>query len=279
MWYYKLLAHRPHLILLFTGTLCVACIVVSLTTKQILDFSDPTLGFEARGTELGQRISAWHNLLEETSPSGGKLIANPYEYFDEADDDHFGGGWGDTSRRRGKKKKPRKHNNAQRHRNHKKNKGGNKGAKNKASLVLTEKIQVMKAANDRAAGKMVNALPGGDSDEAGAASATGWMDNNGTRRGGEGEEAAWEYGRNVSFIDDDDDEAVNRSIQAKKENWMKLTRMEPPPFQTDVRTSSDGFFCESPSKCFRIYNAMHLGVLIPISLHSFPTQTTATRTL
>lgn len=221
LWYYKLLAHRPHLILLFIGTLCVACIVVSLTTKRLPDFSDPTLGFEARGTKLGQRMTAWHNLLEETSPSGGKLIANPYEYLDELEGEE------DDSRRN---KKPRKHNNAQRHRKRKK-------GKNKGSLVLTEKIQVIKSA---ASGK-----PNGNAidEEEGGGTAAVWVEN-GTRR----EDAeAWEYGRNVSFIDDDD-EVQNKSNQAKKENWAKLQLNQPPPFQTDIHTSSDGFFCESPSR-------------------------------
>lgn len=222
MWYYKLLAHRPHLILLFTGTLCVACIVVSLTTKRLPDFSDPTLGFEARGTELGQRIAAWHNLLEETRPVRGRLVANPYEYLDE-EEDHYSG----------PRKKPRKHNNAQRHRNKKKNKNKNKG-----SLVLTEKIHVIKEASQKVKGG--NAVGGEDSEEGAAV----WVEN-GTRPD---QEEAWEYGRNVSFIDDEDETAANKSIQMKKENWMKLTKMQPPPFQTDIHTSSDGFFCESPSK-------------------------------
>lgn len=223
LWYYKLLAHRPHLILLFVGTLCVACIVVSLTsqTTSLPDFSDPTLGFEARGTTLGQRMTAWHNLLEETSPSGGQLIANPYEYLDDEEER--------DSRHNNKK---RKHN-AQRHRKRKKN-------KNKGSLVLTEKIQVLKTA---ASGKAnANAI---DLEEQ-ESNAAVWVEN-GTRRGDMAEESQWEYGRNVSFIDDDD-EVQNKSIQEKKENWMKLTKMQPPPFQTDIHTSSDGFFCESPSR-------------------------------
>ena len=230
------MAHRPHLILLFIGTLCVACIVVSFT-KRLPDFSDPTLGFEARGTELGQRITAWHNLLDETSPSGGQLIANPYEYLDDLEADEADDGYQAANKRR--RKKPRKqHNNAQRHKNKK-----NKGQKNKAALVLTEKIQVIKEASQKThTGKGGNALPGEDNDPSSGGAL--WVEN-GTRRRDRDE--AWEYGRNVSFIDDEEDEAANKSIQMKKENWMKLTRMQPPPFEMDIHTSSDGFFCESPS--------------------------------
>lgn len=222
IWYYKLLAHRPHLVLLLTGVLCVACIIVSLT-KKIPDFSDPTLGFEARGTELGQRMTAWHNLLDETSPLGGQLVANPYENFD---DDYY-----PTS---GKKK-----HNAQRHRNNKKRKNKNKG-KNKGALVLTEKIQRIKSANNFAAGKAVNSLPEGSSDE----TTVIWAENT-TRRE---EEDAWEYGRNVSFIDDEDE--VNKTIMGNKDLWKDLKRPQPPLFQTEVHSSSDGFFCNSPSKLF-----------------------------
>lgn len=35
-------------------------------------------GFEARGTVIGQKLTAWRNLLDETRPRG-KLTANPYD--------------------------------------------------------------------------------------------------------------------------------------------------------------------------------------------------------
>lgn len=35
-------------------------------------------GFESRGTDIANRLTAWHNLLEETRPSG-RLTSNPYE--------------------------------------------------------------------------------------------------------------------------------------------------------------------------------------------------------
>lgn len=228
LWYFKALAHRPHLILLFVGTLCVACIVVSLTTERLPDFSDPTLGFEARGTQLGQRITAWHNLLDETRPAGGQLIANPYEYFEEDED------W---QARKSSRKQQQQQQQHQRHNKRRKNKKKNK----KTSLVLTEKIQLIKNVSYAQERKQqqqqrVNSLPL-DED-----SGTSVFEGSGRR------DDSWEYGRNVSFIDDDDDEAANKSIQMKKDNWMKLSKGVPPPFQTDIHTSSDGFFCESPSE-------------------------------
>lgn len=82
-WYYKLLARRPHFVLVSVGIFSIACVVVALITKKLPDFDDPTLGFEARGTSIGKRWTAWRNLLEETSASG-RLIANPKELYDRS---------------------------------------------------------------------------------------------------------------------------------------------------------------------------------------------------
>lgn len=37
-------------------------------------------GFEARGTKLAQRLTAWGNLMEATHPRG-ELVDNPLEYY------------------------------------------------------------------------------------------------------------------------------------------------------------------------------------------------------
>lgn len=34
-------------------------------------------GFEARGTDIAKKLTAWQNLVEETRPSG-KLTSNPF---------------------------------------------------------------------------------------------------------------------------------------------------------------------------------------------------------
>ncbi|CRK88732.1 CLUMA_CG002637, isoform A [Clunio marinus] len=56
----------------------LACILSALLLKSPPDFSDPTLGFEARGTDISKKLTTWRNLLEETRPSG-TLIVNPKE--------------------------------------------------------------------------------------------------------------------------------------------------------------------------------------------------------
>lgn len=42
-WYYNVLVRRPYLMVLFIAVLCIACIIVSLTTNNLPDFTDPTL--------------------------------------------------------------------------------------------------------------------------------------------------------------------------------------------------------------------------------------------
>lgn len=66
---------------------CLACILTALLLKSPPDFSDPTLGFEARGTEISKRLTTWRNLLEETRPSGS-LIVNPKEIQQREFDRH-----------------------------------------------------------------------------------------------------------------------------------------------------------------------------------------------
>lgn len=42
-WYYNILARKPYLLVLFIAVFCTACIIVSLTTNTLPDFTDPTL--------------------------------------------------------------------------------------------------------------------------------------------------------------------------------------------------------------------------------------------
>lgn len=74
----KLLVFRPVLVLIVILIFCLSCIITTLLLKSPPDFSDPTLGFEARGTEISKRLTTWRNLLEETRPSGS-LTVNPKE--------------------------------------------------------------------------------------------------------------------------------------------------------------------------------------------------------
>lgn len=77
-YYYKLLVFRPILVLVVISVFSCACIFTAILRRNIPDFSDPTLGFETRGTDISRRLTTWRNLLEETRPSG-KLIVNPKE--------------------------------------------------------------------------------------------------------------------------------------------------------------------------------------------------------
>ncbi|XP_055305297.1 protein dispatched [Sitodiplosis mosellana] len=77
-WYYKLLALHPRWVAFVVLILSSVCIFIAVTFKELPDFTDPALGFESRGTDISNRLTAWHNLLEETRPSG-RLTSNFYD--------------------------------------------------------------------------------------------------------------------------------------------------------------------------------------------------------
>lgn len=58
----------------------------------------------------------------------------------------------------------------------------------------------------------------------------------------------WDYGKNQSYTDDDDDELNSKKLQMKS-TWVSLMNLTPPPLS--VNHISDGFFCDAPSKCFK----------------------------
>ena len=79
-WYPRVLAHHPCVIIIAVFVFSSTCLIVPLITKKFPDFSDPQLGFEARGTPLAQRITTWNNLIEASNPRG-HLTDNPLEYY------------------------------------------------------------------------------------------------------------------------------------------------------------------------------------------------------
>ncbi|CAL7936449.1 unnamed protein product [Xylocopa violacea] len=79
-WFSRVIAHHPYTILMAILIFSSTCLIVPLAIKKFPDFSDPQLGFEARGTILAQRLIAWQNLLEASKPKG-QLIDNPLEYY------------------------------------------------------------------------------------------------------------------------------------------------------------------------------------------------------
>uniref|UniRef100_A0A8D8X106 Protein dispatched n=1 Tax=Cacopsylla melanoneura TaxID=428564 RepID=A0A8D8X106_9HEMI len=72
----RFISKRPLIGLL---TCIVTALIFSIIPSILFhfpDFRDPKMGFEARGTELAKRLSAWNLLLEATRPSG-PLTSNP----------------------------------------------------------------------------------------------------------------------------------------------------------------------------------------------------------
>lgn len=79
-WFSRVIAYHPYAILMAILIFSSTCLIVPLTVKKFPDFSDPQLGFEARGTMLAQRLIAWQNLMESSKPRGD-LVDNPLEYY------------------------------------------------------------------------------------------------------------------------------------------------------------------------------------------------------
>ncbi|XP_049846062.1 protein dispatched [Schistocerca gregaria] len=75
-WFARIIAYHPYVILIGVAVFAATCIVIPVTTRKPPDFSDPTSGFQSRGTVLSQRITAWINLKDATRPSG-PLSVNP----------------------------------------------------------------------------------------------------------------------------------------------------------------------------------------------------------
>lgn len=78
----KLLIYRPVVVLFLIFVFGLSCILTAFFSRSPPDFSDPTLGFEARGTEISKKLTTWRNLLEESRPSGS-LIVNPKEILSQ----------------------------------------------------------------------------------------------------------------------------------------------------------------------------------------------------
>lgn len=167
-------------------------------------------GFEARGTVIGQKLTAWRNLLEETRPSGN-LIPNPNDLIPPPPFPSF---TDDENSKRYKFKK--KHKNKNKTNNHK----------------LNKKIKYIK---ELALFNQTFNYNWTSFDES--------SDNETTFNN---RHKHWGYGKNLTYENDEDKINLNKK---KKEQWKILSRMYPPTVTT-VETSSDGLFCESPSNFF-----------------------------
>lgn len=199
--YSKLLVYRPVFVLFVISVFCLSCIITALLLKSPPDFSDPTLGFEARGTEISKRLTTWRNLLEETRPSGS-LIVNPKELQNHEFD-----------------KKHRKNKNR-----HQKKKLLVSKEKNK----FDEKIRKLK---EYSTNKSYTTDIVYNFDD---------IENDTLIEG----HKHYEYGTNKSY----DEEKENKVKEAKKKKWGGLMKIDPPPLTSTDFHSTDGYFCESPSK-------------------------------
>ncbi|XP_076619865.1 protein dispatched isoform X1 [Colletes latitarsis] len=79
-WFSRVIAHHPYTVVMVILIFSSTCLIVPLAVKTFPDFSDPQLGFQARGTMLAQRLIAWKNLMETNKPRG-QLTDNPLEYY------------------------------------------------------------------------------------------------------------------------------------------------------------------------------------------------------
>ncbi|XP_055384764.1 protein dispatched [Condylostylus longicornis] len=210
-WYYKFLVRRPYLVVLAIAILSLACIIVSLTTKDLPDFSNPTLGFEARGTSISQRLTAWHNLLEETRV-GGKLADDPSDL-------------GRIKILNGKVHKLREF----------KNKGGKRKSKKERKKQLREKIKKL----NRFKNEFKYSYDSGFQ-EIHFKDYETIDDNFDTRL----KNKSYEFGYNRSSIDEDEKQNM---VQSKISKWNLFKHQQPPALYTDMPTLTDGFFCGSPT--------------------------------
>ena len=69
----------------FLGSAAGKCVLLrywclALAFIIYVNYYNELQGFEARGTMLAQRLTAWHNLIEKTHPRG-ELVDNPLEYY------------------------------------------------------------------------------------------------------------------------------------------------------------------------------------------------------
>jgi protein dispatched 1 len=203
--FYKLLVFRPVLVLGAISVLSLSCILTAFYLKSLPNFSDPTLGFEARGTEISKKLTTWRNLLEETRPSGS-LIVNPKEI--------------------------QQHEFDQKHRR-------NKNRHQKKKLKFDKKMKILRefATNNKSFNVNI-----------------AYTDETGNDTTVE-EHNHWDYGTNKTFYDEETDK---KNKIRKKEKWDKLNSIDPPPITSTDFHSSDGYFCESPSKLQLTSNALKI---------------------
>ncbi|XP_045393022.1 protein dispatched homolog 1 isoform X1 [Lemur catta] len=100
--YAALIADWPVVVLGMCTVLIVVCALVGVLVPELPDFSDPLLGFEPRGTAIGQRLVTWNNMVKNTGYKA--TLANyPFKYADEQAKSHRDDRWSEDHYEREKR--------------------------------------------------------------------------------------------------------------------------------------------------------------------------------
>nr|XP_033792827.1 protein dispatched homolog 1 [Geotrypetes seraphini]XP_033792828.1 protein dispatched homolog 1 [Geotrypetes seraphini]XP_033792829.1 protein dispatched homolog 1 [Geotrypetes seraphini]XP_033792830.1 protein dispatched homolog 1 [Geotrypetes seraphini]XP_033792831.1 protein dispatched homolog 1 [Geotrypetes seraphini]XP_033792832.1 protein dispatched homolog 1 [Geotrypetes seraphini] len=100
--YAALIADWPVVVLGMCTVLIVICALVGILVPELPDFSNPLLGFEPRGTAIGQRLVTWSNMVKNTGYKA--TLANyPFKYADEQAKSHRDDRWSDDHYEREKR--------------------------------------------------------------------------------------------------------------------------------------------------------------------------------
>ncbi|KAF3823932.1 hypothetical protein GH733_006936 [Mirounga leonina] len=100
--YASLIADWPVVVLGMCTMFIVVCALVGVLVPELPDFSDPLLGFEPRGTAIGQRLVTWNNMVKNTGYKA--TLANyPFKYADEQAKSHRDDRWSDDHYEREKR--------------------------------------------------------------------------------------------------------------------------------------------------------------------------------
>ncbi|XP_077005296.1 protein dispatched homolog 1 isoform X4 [Tamandua tetradactyla] len=100
--YAALIADWPVVVLGLCTVFIVVCALVGVLVPELPDFSDPLLGFEPRGTAIGQRLVTWNNMVKNTGYKA--TLANyPFKYADEQAKSHRDDRWSDDHYEREKR--------------------------------------------------------------------------------------------------------------------------------------------------------------------------------
>uniref|UniRef100_A0A0A9XAS5 Protein dispatched 1 n=2 Tax=Lygus hesperus TaxID=30085 RepID=A0A0A9XAS5_LYGHE len=75
-WLAQVLAYHPFAVLIAVTVFSATCVIVPLSVLKLPNFKDPQLGFEARGTEIGERLISFENLIGSIG-TFGLLTAKP----------------------------------------------------------------------------------------------------------------------------------------------------------------------------------------------------------